>query len=347
MPAALGFIETDSFYGAIEASNVMAGISNIILLGKEVLSPGSITIKIIGEKESVEAALNAGIEAVKNLGKSISSHIIVDPDEQLLSVLPEISGIYFFLKKNSKKEIKKHKIEKSTAQKTGVEKVEPEKSEIIEPKSEMLEIKKKEAADQKVKKLKPEKLRVEKPRIEKLRAKKPRAEKPKDEETRPEKTKVKEPVPEKLKIEEAETEKAIVEKTLPDPLIIHRDLNSSTKSKPAKIKNVAKKIAAEKIPEKKEVRRVYYKNDTIERLRKEALGLNKPEKKKPLKKEIKEKTEKKKEVKKEEKKEPGLESFNVHQLRKQARSTKNFPIQGREISKANRDLLLEYFKTLK
>ncbi len=39
-------------------------------------------------------------------------------------------------------------------------------------------------------------------------------------------------------------------------------------------------------------------------------------------------------------------SMNVPQLRKLARSNPNFPIQGREISKANRKVLLEYFKQI-
>lgn len=42
-----------------------------------------------------------------------------------------------------------------------------------------------------------------------------------------------------------------------------------------------------------------------------------------------------------------LENLNVHQLRKLARSTEGFPIAGREISKANRTTLLEYFKEIK
>ncbi len=41
-----------------------------------------------------------------------------------------------------------------------------------------------------------------------------------------------------------------------------------------------------------------------------------------------------------------LEILNVHQLRKKARDFPNFPIKGREISKANRGVLLDYFKTL-
>ncbi len=41
-----------------------------------------------------------------------------------------------------------------------------------------------------------------------------------------------------------------------------------------------------------------------------------------------------------------LDSMNVHELRGLARSTNGFPIQGREISKANRKELIVYFKEL-
>ena len=92
-----------------------------------------------------------------------------------------------------------------------------------------------------------------------------------------------------------------------------------------------------------------YKNDTIERLRKEALGLDKAEKGgKGRTKEKEKKEEKNKEEQKiEENNNPGLDSLNVHQLRRMARSTIKFPIQGREISKAKREVLLNYFKSLK
>jgi len=39
-----------------------------------------------------------------------------------------------------------------------------------------------------------------------------------------------------------------------------------------------------------------------------------------------------------------INNLNVHELRHLARSFENFPIKGREISKANRNKLLEYFK---
>lgn len=41
-----------------------------------------------------------------------------------------------------------------------------------------------------------------------------------------------------------------------------------------------------------------------------------------------------------------LREMNVHELRKLARATDDFPIKGRDISKANRDLLLSYFEEL-
>ncbi len=42
-----------------------------------------------------------------------------------------------------------------------------------------------------------------------------------------------------------------------------------------------------------------------------------------------------------------LNGMNVHQLRKLARGIENFPIHGRQISKANRQQLLDYFKSLR
>lgn len=41
-----------------------------------------------------------------------------------------------------------------------------------------------------------------------------------------------------------------------------------------------------------------------------------------------------------------IENFNVHQLRHLARSFANFPIKGREISRANRTILYNYFKEI-
>ena len=76
-------------------------------------------------------------------------------------------------------------------------------------------------------------------------------------------------------------------------------------------------------------------SDTIERLKREALG-KKVDEEKPKK------ITSTGEINMRE-----LEKLNVHQLRRLARSTENFPIKGREISRANRGQLLDYFQTIK
>ena len=42
-----------------------------------------------------------------------------------------------------------------------------------------------------------------------------------------------------------------------------------------------------------------------------------------------------------------LQKLNVHELRKLARSVEHYPIKGRDISKANRSELIEYFKSIR
>jgi microcompartment protein CcmL/EutN len=72
---------------------------------------------------------------------------------------------------------------------------------------------------------------------------------------------------------------------------------------------------------------------TIERLRREALGKEEKKSDEESKVTIINMAE--------------LENLNVHQLRRLARSTENFPIKGREISRSNRRQLLDHFESIK
>ena len=88
-------------------------------------------------------------------------------------------------------------------------------------------------------------------------------------------------------------------------------------------------------------------SDTIARLRREALG-KKAVSEKPKSTDSKQKEESTdKDLKFENMSLVEVENLNVHKLRRLARSTNGFPIQGREISKANRKELLYYFNKLK
>jgi microcompartment protein CcmL/EutN len=89
-------------------------------------------------------------------------------------------------------------------------------------------------------------------------------------------------------------------------------------------------------------------SDTISRLRKEALGISSVKKvEKEIKAEIKNENNSPESKTNTEVDFNYIEQLNVHKLRHYARDFENFPIKGRQISKANRDELIKLFKTLK
>jgi ethanolamine utilization protein EutM len=222
MPKALGLVETRGLVAAIEAADAMVKAANVTLIGKERTDPALITIKVVGETAAVRSAVDAGAAAASRVGVMVSTHIIPQPDLQMISLLPEID--------EGKKSAK-------------------------------------------------------------------------------EKTSSKEKKP------------GIISETEP------------AEEKPVEV-NLRKRIDPEVKVEKPEEKKVVTTDsDTIARLRKEALGI---EEEKPAA-----STKGKKKINLAE-----IEILNVHQLRRFARNTEGFPIQGREISRANRNELLDYFKDL-
>ncbi len=227
MPKALGLVETRGLVAAIEAADAMVKAANVTLVGKERTDPALITIKVIGETAAVRSSVDAGAAAAGRVGSLVSTHIIPQPDEQMISILPEIDDT----KKRSEK------------------KSEPEEK----------------------------------------------------------KTEIKEKIVTKSKIVE---------------------------DKPVEVKSRETSVPKVKVEKPEEKAESASDSDTISRLRKEALGI-KEDKPAPPKKGSADKINMTK-----------IEILNVHQLRRLARSTEGFPIQGREISRANRNQLLDYFKDL-
>ncbi len=218
MPTALGLVETRGLVAAIEAADAMVKASNVRLIGKEITKAALVTIKVTGDVAAVKSAVDAGAAAASRVGELLSTHIIPQPDNQIVIIIPEIdiNRVIYAPSEETQKVIKPDKKE------------EPEKKPIIEIKT---------------------------------------AEK-----------------------EEPKTEAA---------------------------------------------------SETIERLRREALGKTAEIKKEETENEVKTSQKISEDINLEQ-----LESLNVHQLRKLARSTVGFPIQGREISRANRSTLLGYFINL-
>ncbi len=244
MPKALGLVETRGLVAAIEAADAMVKTSNVKLIGKEVTRPALITIKVVGDVAAVKASVDAGAAAAIKVGELVSTHVIPQPDTQMISMLPEIND----------EDTKKARISKLPE--------EPKK-----PKST--------DTDEHIQEITPTS--------------------PQDE-----------------------------QKEIMDEEIVE--------TKPGKtgVSGVKKSSAGED--------QLTGTTDHLERLRREALGIKAG------------KEETKKEKKSEKSSGPlslqELEKLNVHQLRKHARTTEGFPIQGREISKANRSELLNFFKKL-
>jgi len=219
MPKALGLVETKGLVAAIEAADAMVKAANVKFVGKEITVPAMITVKVVGETAAVRAAVDAGAAAAQRVGQLISTHIIPQPDNQLIVLLPEIADD---TESKTKTEVKKTEVskEKEIQKSVKIPKPEPKKKEIVE-------------------------FVVETPEME-----------------------------------------TVSETT----------------------------------------------NETLERLRKEALGTVKD--KEPVK--VTTKTER-----------PGsiedIDNLNVHELRHLARSIPEFPIKGREISRANKKELLKCF----
>ncbi len=85
---ALGMIETRGLVGAIEASDAMVKAANVILVGKEYIGGGYVTVMVRGDVGAVKAAVDAGAAAARRVGELISVHVIPRPFDQVEGILP-------------------------------------------------------------------------------------------------------------------------------------------------------------------------------------------------------------------------------------------------------------------
>jgi microcompartment protein CcmL/EutN len=84
----LGLIETKGLVGAIEAADAMVKAANVVLIGKEHVGGGLVTVMVRGDVGAVKAATDAGAAAADRVGELISVHVIARPHEELEPILP-------------------------------------------------------------------------------------------------------------------------------------------------------------------------------------------------------------------------------------------------------------------
>jgi ethanolamine utilization protein EutM len=86
---ALGMVETKGLIGSVEAADAMVKAANVILIGKEYIGAGYVTVMVRGDVGAVKAATDAGAAAARRVGELVSVHVIARPHQEVEPILPK------------------------------------------------------------------------------------------------------------------------------------------------------------------------------------------------------------------------------------------------------------------
>ena len=90
---ALGMVETKGLIGSIEAADAMVKAANVILVGKEYIGAGYVTVLVRGDVGAVKAATDAGAAAARRVGELVAVHVIPRPHTEVERILPKLTAI--------------------------------------------------------------------------------------------------------------------------------------------------------------------------------------------------------------------------------------------------------------
>jgi microcompartment protein CcmL/EutN len=88
---ALGLVETMGLIGSVEAADAMVKAANVILIGKEYIGAGYVTVMVRGDVGAVKAAADAGAAAARRVGQLVSVHVIPRPHTEVERILPKLT----------------------------------------------------------------------------------------------------------------------------------------------------------------------------------------------------------------------------------------------------------------
>jgi|GEM_PF-11191 len=323
----IAMIETNGLVSAYTALEVMLKLGEVKFLKKEIISNGQVTILVYGNVPTLNAVLEKAEIAANNVGKVISSSIIENPNEEFLALILDKKLQNETKPSKSTKNVKKDEIitlfddiessiqvrAKDLLKNAPIESKVDDAPQVLDDKFENS--------------VAPEILIEE---SEKLVANELFFD-------IPDSTFATEIVTEKSKMENIET--AIVDSELTNPSeVFFEQLEISDAPKmvyeETEIYDAPEIVIEEKLVET-EIDLINLSH--LERLRAEA--------KLEIEKEVSGDSKPNDESTKDEISEE-YSKMNVHELRRLARNHPNFPIKGREISKANRGILIDYFNKI-
>ena len=82
-------VETKGLIGSIEAADAMVKAANVVLIGKEYIGAGYVTVMVRGDVGAVKAATDAGAAAARRVGELVSVHVIPRPHAEVERILPK------------------------------------------------------------------------------------------------------------------------------------------------------------------------------------------------------------------------------------------------------------------
>jgi ethanolamine utilization protein EutM len=82
-------VETKGLIGSIEAADAMVKAANVVLIGKEYIGQGYVTVLVRGDVGAVKAATDAGAAAARRVGELIAVHVIPRPHADVEKILPK------------------------------------------------------------------------------------------------------------------------------------------------------------------------------------------------------------------------------------------------------------------
>ncbi len=85
----LGMVETKGLVGSIEAADAMVKAANVVLIGKEYIGAGFVTVMVRGDVGAVKASTDAGAAAARRVGELVSVHVIPRPHSEVEKILPK------------------------------------------------------------------------------------------------------------------------------------------------------------------------------------------------------------------------------------------------------------------
>ena len=80
MKDALGLVETKGLVTCIKAADTMGKVADVVMVGFDNVGSGMVTVIVRGDVGAVNAAVESGVQAAREIGEVVAYRVIPRPD---------------------------------------------------------------------------------------------------------------------------------------------------------------------------------------------------------------------------------------------------------------------------